>query len=255
VAGFKIFADGVMEYPTQTAAMSVPYKNSGQSGALMIDPEKFKLFVTEADRDGNMVHVHAIGDRAVTVALDAYDVARKQNHSDSLPHSITHLQVVNPKDIPRFKSLNVIASMQLLWATADVYTMDLVKPYIDEKLFVYQYPAKSLFNAGATVSGASDWPVSSANPFDAIYTAETRTGRNGVLNEKEIMPRPEMLKAYTIYAARTLRQEKLIGSIKKGKQADFVLVDRDVMNVSSDSVKATRVVWTMFGGQKVFVRK
>ncbi|SHH97568.1 hypothetical protein SAMN04488109_6398 [Chryseolinea serpens] len=251
VLGFKIFADGVLEYPTQTAAISKPYKNSGLYGSLMFDPVKFKNFVAKADHQQLLVHVHAIGDRAVTEALNAFAYARATNGNSKLAHSITHLQLVVPSDFKRFAALNVLASYQLLWATADTYTVELVKPYIDSALFNVHYPAKSMHDQGAVIAGASDWPVSSANPFEAIYVAETRQGKLGVLNIRESMPRAEMLKAYTINAAKVL-WNTTIGSIEPGKQADLVLVDRDVLAVSAEDVKTTQVLWTMFGGEIVY---
>jgi predicted amidohydrolase YtcJ len=110
----------------------------------------------------------------------------------------------------------------------------------------------SILSAGTKIAGASDWPVSSANPFEAIHIGETRKGQKGVLEATEAMSRMEMLKAYTIHAAKVLMMEKTIGSIESGKQADFVLVDRDVLTVSSEEVKNTSVVWTMFGGNFVY---
>jgi predicted amidohydrolase YtcJ len=142
--------------------------------------------------------------------------------------------------------------MQMLWAAADLYTIDMVKPYIDPKLYGSQYPARSLQKAGATLCGASDWPVSSANPFEAISIAETRTGSRGVLLPHEVVDRMEMLKAYTIHSANALRMEKQIGSIEAGKQADFVLVDQDIFSIDTDRLKKIQVVWTMFGGEYVF---
>ena len=254
ILGFKIFADGVLEYPTQTAAVSISYLNSGQKGSLMFDPQKFKEFATVADKETLLVHVHAIGDRAVTETLNGFAFMRQANGNTEIPHSITHLQVVVPADFKRFSHLKVIASMQLLWANADTYVVDLVKPYLDPTLYRRQYPAMSLLSAGTIVAGASDWPVSSANPFEAIHMAETRKGQKGVLEASEVMTRMDMLKAYTINAAKVMRMEKSIGSIEPGKQADFVLVDRDVMTVSSDEIKKTNVVWTMFGGLIVFTR-
>jgi predicted amidohydrolase YtcJ len=252
VIGFKVFADGVLEYPTQTAAVSIPYTNSGARGSLMVDPDKFKNFISVADRNGMVVHTHAIGDRAITVTLDAVESARVQNQSDTLPHTITHLQVIVPHDIPRFAALNVMPSMQLLWANADHYTVELVQPYLDPSLYVQQYPARSLANASAVLCGASDWPVSSANPFEAIAVAETRKGSMGVLNESEVVEREEMIRAYTIHAARSMLLDQWSGSITVGKKADFVLVDRDVFLVSSDVIRDTKVIWTMFAGNIIY---
>jgi predicted amidohydrolase YtcJ len=252
VLGVKIFADGVLEYPTQTAAVSIPYLNSGQNGSLMFEPPKFKAFAALADKEGLLIHVHAIGDRAVTETLNGFAHMRQSNGNADIAHSITHLQIVVPADFKRFTHLKIIPSMQLLWANADSYVVDLVKPYLDPSLYRRQYPAMSLLRAGAKVAGASDWPVTSANPFEAIHMGETRVGKKGVLEVTEVMTRVDMLKAYTINAARVLMMEKTIGSIEPGKQADFVLVDRDVLKVSSDEVKQTSVIWTMFGGKIVY---
>jgi predicted amidohydrolase YtcJ len=142
--------------------------------------------------------------------------------------------------------------MQLLWATADTYTVELVKPYIDYTLYAFHYPAMSLVDNGAVICGASDWPVSSANPFEAMFVAETRMGSLGVLDVKQTVSRETMLNAYTINAAKAMLMDKQTGSIQPGKLADFVLVDRDLLTVSPESVKETRVIWTMFEGKIVF---
>jgi len=253
VLGFKIFADGVIEYPTQTAALSVPYSNSGSRGVLMVDPKKFNHFVIQSDKSGLLVHVHAIGDEAITVALNGFEAARKANGNSGIPHTITHLQVLKPGDFARFASLGVLASVQLLWALGDPTTIDIVKPYISPELYKYQYPARSMLQAGATLCGASDWPVSSANPFIAIYEAETRMGKLGVLDSTQTVPRIEMLYAYTINAAKAMRMENIIGSLAPGKSADIIRVDRDVMNVNAGECKNTKILWTMFEGKLIYL--
>ncbi len=148
------------------------------------------------------VHVHAIGDLAVKETLDAFEAARKANPSNTLPFVLTHAQFVDPQDIPRFAKLHVIAALQLLWAIADQSTNEQVKPYIDPAIYPWMYPARSLLNAGAVIAGASDWPVSTADPFAATYQAETRSGPQGVLNAAQRMPRQAMLYAYTRHAAQ-----------------------------------------------------
>jgi predicted amidohydrolase YtcJ len=252
ILGFKIFADGVIEHPTHTAALSLPYTDTRSKGVLMFNPKKFASFVTAADKQHLLVHVHAIGDRAVTETLNGFETARRSNGSSGLPHTITHLQIVQPSDFARFKKLNVLASYQLLWAFGDVTTIDIVKPCIDPSLYKWQYPARSMLQAGTTICGASDWPVSSANPFEAIYCAETRKGPMGVLDSTQCMPRVEMMYAYTIEAAKALMLERKIGSLKAGKYADMILVDRDVLSVSPEEMQIARVLWTMFEGNIVF---
>jgi len=249
--GIKVFADGVMEFPGQTAAVIEPYKNSQKRGQLLIDPASFGQLVVAAERHDWIVHVHAVGDRAVHEALNGFDYARKINPTP-MAHSITHLQLVEATDFPRFKQLGVIASMQLLWATAESYTEELVKPYISAAAYQRQYPAHSLLMAGATIAGASDWPVSSPNPWNAIAQAVTRKGPFGVLNSAERMDRESMFYAYTLNAAKTLRLERQIGSLAAGKQADMIVLDRDVFKVSDQALSDTQVLQTFFAGKQVY---
>ncbi len=250
--GLKIFADGVVEIPSQTAALTKPYVNSGKSTPPLFTPEGLNALVTEADRRGLMVHVHAIGDLAVKQSLDAFAAARRANPAAERPFTLTHAQFVDPEDVPRFAQLRVIAALQLLWAVADPSTNEQVKPYIDPQIYATMYPARSLLDAGAVIAGASDWPVSTANPFDALYQAETRSGPQGVLNAAQRMPREAMLFAYTRNAAQVLDQLDQIGTLAPGKLADLVLVDRDVLTVPAEELKSAAVLWTMFGGKIVF---
>lgn len=252
IIGFKIFADGVIEHPTHTAALSLPYTGSQSKGVLMFDPKKFIRFTIASDKQNLLVHVHAIGDKAVTETLNGFEAVRKTNGNNKIPHTITHLQIVQPSDFERFGKLNVLAAYQLLWAFADVTTIDIVKPYIHPSLYKWQYPARSMLQAGATICGASDWPVSTANPFEAIYNAETRLGPLGVLDSTQCIPRLAMLYAYTINSAKALRAEKKIGSLERGKFADMILLDRDILTITPEAMRDTCVLWTLFEGEKVY---
>src|SRR5262249_53754500 len=110
----------------------------------------------------------------------------------------------------------------------------------------------SLLDNGAVIAGASDWPVSSANPFLAIYQAETRRGEQGILDETQRMPRDAMLYAYTRNSAQVLDMSDQIGTLAPGKLADLVLVDRDVLRVPAEELKEAKVLWTVFSGKAVF---
>ena len=250
--GVKVFADGVVEYPSQSAAMTAPYSNTGKRGDLLFKPENFARLCIEADKQGLIVHTHAIGDLAVHEALNGYEAARKANGNSGVPHTITHLQFVRSEDVDRFKELGVVASYQLLWAELSVDTVDLIKPYVAADIYPWQYPARSMLDAGAVIAGASDWNVSTPDVFKGIYQAETRRGPQGVLDANQNMPRLAMLYAYTINAARAMRQEANIGSIEPGKAADLVLVDRDVLTVPAEQMRDTRILWTMVGGEWVY---
>jgi predicted amidohydrolase YtcJ len=165
---------------------------------------------------------------------------------------MTHVQFADPEDIPRFAQLHVIAALQLLWAVADPSTNEQVKPYVDPQIYRWQYPARSILDTGGTIAGASDWPVSTANPFEAMFQAETRSGPQGVLDAAQRMPRLAMLYAYTRNAAEALDQLSEIGSLKPGKRADLTLIDRDLLTIPAEELKSAAVMFTMFGGKMVY---
>ncbi len=255
ITGVKVFADGVVEVPSQTAYLSKPYTNTGRNAELLFDPKKFAELCIEADKEGLIVHVHAIGDGAVTAALDGIEAARKANGASGLPHTLTHEQFVRPGDFPRFRELGVVSALQMFWADASTDTIDLVKPYLSPEIYKWQYPARSILDHGGMISGASDWPVSTANVFKAIYQAETRRGAKGVLDPAQDMPREAMFYAYTRNSARAMNMLDSIGTIAPGKRADLVLLDRDVLTVSPEQMRDTKVLWTMVSGKVVWRRK
>ncbi len=254
VTGIKVFADGVVEYPSQTAHLSKPYKNTGRNGDLLFDPGKFAELCIAADKQGLIIHVHAIGDQAVKEALDGIAAARKANGNSGLPHTLTHEQFVQPEDFPRFRELGVVSALQLFWAEASQDTIEIVKPYLDPEIYKWQYPARSILDNGGIISGASDWPVSTANVFRAIYQAETRKGPEGVLDPSQAMPREAMFYAYTQNSARAMNLDS-IGTIASGKRADLVLLDRDVLTISPEEMRNARVLWTMVAGKIVYRAK
>jgi predicted amidohydrolase YtcJ len=254
VTGIKIFADGVAEFPSQTAHLTKPYKNTGHNGDLLFDPGKFAELCRNADKQGLIIHVHAIGDGAVKAALDGIAAARTANGDSHLPHTLTHEQFIQPEDFPRFRELGVISALQLFWADAGNDTIDILKPYVDSSIYKWQYPARSILDNGGIISGASDWPVSTANIFRAIYQAETRKGKEGVLDASQAMPREAMFYAYTRNSAKAMNVDS-IGVIAPGKRADLVLLDRDVLTISPEEMRETKVLWTMVAGKTVYQQK
>jgi predicted amidohydrolase YtcJ len=255
----KLFADGVMEYPTQTAAMLEPYnkadgKPGTSHGRLYIEDRAMKQFFQRAATAGFNVHVHAIGDAAVRETLDAVEAARAAGSKQL--YSIAHLQSIDPADLPRFAQLGVIASFQLFWALPDNYSVDALLPYIGADRQQRIYPAHSVLAAGGTVAGGSDWDVTSFNPFEAMATGMSRTNPEepvrGVLNEKERLTLDELLHAYTINAARLLGREAEIGSLAPGKAADLIVLDRRLTPEStSEAVRGTKVTQAFFAGRRV----
>jgi predicted amidohydrolase YtcJ len=252
LTGIKIFADGVVEYPSQTANLTKPYTNTGRNGDLLFDPKKFAELCIAADKQGLIIHVHAVGDGAVKAALDGIAAARKANGNSSLPHSLTHEQFVTPNDFSRFRELGVISALQLFWASADPNFIDITKPHLDPEVYKWQFPARSILDNGGVISGASDWPVSTANVFLGIYGAETRQGPGGVLDVSQLMPREAMFYAYTRNSARAMNLLDTIGTIAPGKRADLILIDRDVLTVTPEEMSGAKILWTMIAGKIVY---
>ena len=258
----KLYADGVMEYPTQTAGLLSPYLNtdgqpSDNLGALYIPPSQLNLFSLLAVQNGFSLHVHAIGDSAVREVLDAFALVRKQLPASNIRLSMAHLQLIDPADYARFAQLDVIASLQLLWAQPDEYSVDAIAPYLGASRQQLIYPAASLLKQGATLAGGSDWNVSSFNPFDAMAIGQSRTNflhpSYGSLNGEEALSTEQLISAYTINAAKVLGQQANIGSLQVGKQADLIVIDRPLNNtIEAADIVATRVVVTLIKGQVVY---
>jgi predicted amidohydrolase YtcJ len=255
----KLFADGVMEYPTQTAALLAPYndaqgKPGTSSGKLYMTSADITAFVRQAGRHGFNIHVHAIGDAAVRETLDAFAAARSAGSTQLF--SIAHLQLIDSADLPRFAALHVYPSLQLLWAQPDNYSIEALTPWIGAERMGREYPARSLIAAGAEVAGGSDWDVSSFNPFEAMATAMSRKNpkepERAPLVVAEAVTLDQMLTAYTLNAARLIGRDREIGSLEPGKQADFIVLDRTFEEkTSADEVGVTKPTHVYFAGRDV----
>lgn len=269
--GVKIFSDGVIEYPTQTAAMIKPYLDGNGNpttnyGGRYFNQDVLNRYVARLDKDGFTVHVHSIGDFTTHAVLDAFQYAREKNGVTDNRHQIAHLQVVDPGDFARFVKLGVIANMQLYWAVPDEYTMDSVQPFIASEVHRYMYPAGSLKAAGATIIGGSDWPVDASpgdpmpnTPLAATQIALTRQNPDPSsayfgqrLHPEERVDLSTMLAAYTINAAKALKQESTTGSIEVGKLADLVVLDADLNNTAVEKFTAVRPLYTILNGAVVY---
>ncbi len=253
----KIFVDGVLE--GETAALLEPYlDNPGFSGDLKTSPEELTARVVALDARGIQVHMHAIGDRAVRVALDAVEAAGKANGPSDNRHHIAHLQLIDALDRPRFAQLGVIANFQALWAFPDLYITGVNLPQVGQTRVDQMYPIGSVLRAGGRIVGGSDWSVSSMNPLLAIETAITRsdpTGRiDGVLNAAERVSLGDMLAAYTINGAYLMHQEKNTGSLEVGKAADLIVLERDLYKIPPQEIGEVAVDRTILEGATVYSR-
>jgi len=251
----KIFADGVME--PHTAALLEPYADRpGDRGAPLLEPEAFDALARTLDRAGFQIHVHAIGDRAVRMALDAFEAAGRANGFRDMRHHIAHLELIDPVDIPRFKSLGVTANFQPLWAYADTYITDLTLPILGPRRSRWLYPIGSVARTGAVIAGGSDWSVSTMDPLQAIEVALTRRGPDDppgpawIPDERADLT--AMLRAYTVNGAWLSRDEGSRGTLEPGKAADLIVLDRDLFTIPASEISRAKVLWTLVDGREVF---
>ncbi len=267
----KIMQDGVCE--TFTAAMLTPYLDvhghaTDKCGISFVDPESLKEDVTLLDTEGFQVHVHAIGDRAVREALDAFEAARAANGPSGLRHHMAHLQVVHPDDLGRFARLGVAANFQPLWACADEQMVELTMPFLGPERSALQYPIGSVMSRGGPVAFGSDWPVSSPDPLAQLHVAVNRRapeglhyGGDGEPNDVPFLPDEriglaEGLRAFTLGSAYVNNLDGETGSLEVGKLADLAVIDRNIFELDDrdGGIAGARVTMTMVGGDVVYER-
>jgi hypothetical protein len=254
----KIFLDGVLE--GETAALLEPYLDASQHrGELNFEPAALADAVSRFDALGLQVHMHAIGDRAVRAGLDAVEEAQRRNGARDHRHTMAHLQLVHPDDIPRFAALGVAADFQALWAFPDTWITGINLPAVGQARVDRMYPIGSIARAGGRIAGGSDWFVSSLNPFAAIETALLREDPAGeiagVLNAGERVDLATMIAAYTIEGAWLMQHERRTGSIEVGKRADIVVLDRNLFEVPPAEIGDAQVLLTLLDGSVIFEKQ
>ena len=251
----KLMLDGVAE--NYTASLLDPYLDDAgrvttNTGIDFIDPGELKEIVTILDRHDFQCHFHAVGDGAVRSALDAVEAALRSNGPADNRHHIAHIQFVHPDDISRFAEVGAIANAQPLWAFNDDYQIRLTRPFITPERDSWQYPFNSFLKSGAHLGMGSDWNVSSANVMEEIDVAIHRTGPVGgtPLGADQSLTPTEALTAFTIGSAFINHSESSRGSLKVGKQADLVVLDRDPF--PDAAFGEARVLMTLVGGRVVY---
>jgi predicted amidohydrolase YtcJ len=251
----KIFADGVIE--PHTAALLKPYLDRpGDRGTPLLEPEAFDALAVALDAAGFQIHVHAIGDRAIRMSLDAFEAAGRANGFRDLRHHIAHLELIDPADIPRFKALGVTANFQPLWAYADPYITELTLPILGPGRSRWLYPIGSVARTGAVIAGGSDWSVSSMNPLEAIQVAMTRRGPDDPPGDawipEERVDLETMLRAYTTNGAWLSHDEKSRGSLEPGKAADIIVLAGNLFKIPASEIGRVKVLLTLLDGRPVF---
>jgi predicted amidohydrolase YtcJ len=260
----KMMLDGVAE--NHTAAMLEPYLDgcgcaTGVSGLDFIDPGELPRFVTALDQSGFQVHFHALGDRAVRNALDAVAAARQANGDSGHRHHLAHLQVVHPDDIPRFAEVSATANIQPLWAAHEPQMDELTIPFLGDRRAGWQYPFRSLQDAGAALCAGSDWPVSSPNPLWGAHVAVNRIAPDGdgrgdadPFLPGERLSLTAILAAYTSGSARINGLDSATGAVRAGLDADFAVVDADLRHITSTDIGQASVTQTWIRGELAWRR-
>ena len=251
----KTMLDGVVE--AHTAAMLAPYTDDpAQSGKLFWDPDKYKATVADLDARGLQIFTHAIGDKAVRLALDAYQNAAEVNKTKDARPRIEHIETISAADIDRFGKLGVIASMQPLHSYPDDDTLNIWSRNIGPERASRAWVWRSVQDKGGALAFGSDWPVVTLNPWRGVQTALTRQTSEGNppggFVPQQRLSLEDTIRGYTLGAAFAGRREKTEGSLEPGKLADFILLDRDLFKIEPSEIGKTEVLITMVGGKVVY---
>jgi len=251
----KTMLDGVVE--AHTAAMLAPYSDDPkQSGKLFWDPEQYKSAVADLDRRGYQIFTHAIGDKAVRLALDAYQNAEEVNHTHDARPRIEHIETISSQDIDRFGKLGVIASMQPLHSYPDEDTLGIWARNIGPERATRPWVWRSIQLKGGVLAFGSDWPVVTLNPWRGVQTAITRQTEEGEpiggFVPQQRLSLEDTIRAYTLGAAFAGHREKSEGSLEPGKLADFIVLDRDLFKIEPSDIGKAEVLLTVVGGKIVY---
>ncbi|MGC3994568.1 MAG: amidohydrolase [Propionicimonas sp.] len=246
----KFFADGVIE--SATAEMLEPYLDTHDHGRAVWPPDELARAVAAIDALGFQTHIHAIGDAAVRHALDAIEHATRTNPDRDRRPVITHVQLAEASDLARFAPLGVVAAMQTYWAQHDALMDELTAPRLGPDRTDRQYPVATLLGLGARVSIASDWPVSTNSPLEALTVAATRQNDAGLpvggWMPHERLPLEAGLLAATATGAYQGFTDAFRGSLTVGRDADLVQLDRDVTAADPALARTAEVRGTWLAG-------
>jgi predicted amidohydrolase YtcJ len=257
----KLMLDGVCE--TFTAAMSAPYlKRHGERGRLFIDPDTLREATGRLAGEGFQLHFHAIGDLAVTTALDAL-AALPAEQRRAGRHHLAHLQFIAPRDMTRFRALDAVANFQPLWACNEPQMEEMTLPFVGAERAAWQYLIGSLVRGGTRIAFGSDWPISSADPLQEMHVAVNRvkSERLGRAGEPECehpfllaqaVTVDDAIGAFTSGVDWVNHEEHAAGTLLPGLRADVAVLDQDLYAIPAGDIGSTSVVMTVASGHVVF---
>lgn len=253
----KIILDG--GYGSRSVALLKPYAIPGLGvGKLFVEPERLNALVTRLDALGFQVHVHAIGDRTVRAALDAIEAARKANPRRGPPHTLAHLSLVDLVDAPRFRQLGVMPNMTPLWSRPDPWQTVFAVEMFGRERADTAYRTRSLAEDGAELVWGSDWPVTGVATMVGIETAVTHRYPGGrdpsgaedlAWNPDQRLSLDRALAAYTATGAALFEDSARRGSIEVGKDADLVVLGRNLFETPQGAIHEVPVLLTMRRGR------
>ena len=254
VRAIKGYMDGALG--SRGAALLAAYTDAPHTNGLLVStPEHIRELADSATKYGFQFNVHAIGDRGNRIVLDIFDAAFTATPVADARWRIEHSQIIESSDIPRFKALNVIPSMQASHQTSDMYWAG---ERLGEARLAGAYAWRSLLNTGVIIPNGSDFPVELVNPLISFHAAFSRQDAKnwpeGGWRSEERMTREEALLSMTAWPAQAAFQEAILGTLTAGKYADFVVLDQDVMTVPPEQVLATQVKQTVVAGKTVYAK-
>lgn len=257
IRSVKIYGDGALG--SRGAALLQPYHDDKDNvGLLVTSPEKLTPLFDEILSHRFQINIHAIGDRANRIALNEFERVFKKPESvlyngEELRHRVEHAQVVHPEDIPRFKTLNILPSMQPTHATSD---KEMAPKRIGQSRLEGAYAWQQFLKQGSRIISGSDFPVELANPFLGLHAAVTRQDRanmpKGGWRPDQSMSMAEAFRSFTIDAAYGAHQDKIIGGLQAGKYADFIIIDQDIFTIPKENIWKSNVLETWVAGKLVY---
>jgi len=250
----KIFLDG--EISQHTAALLQPYADTPTTrGDLLVQPDALSALVKRLDAEGFLIHMHAMGDRAVRSGLDALEQAMAANGAKDRRHQIAHIELADPADLPRFAALGVSANLSPGWFDPNGPEIVPAEAALGPERSRLMYPAASIAAQHGRLVMSSDWPATAMNPLENIQIAVTRQPLDGSKPAKHPDQRVDLATALTAYirnAAWVAREDAVDGTIETGKAADLVVLDRNLFKVPAGSIHKTHVLLTLLDGEPVY---
>jgi len=254
VASIKGMLDGAID--AQTAAMHAPYTGTDTSGLSFWDPKELNETVALYDRLGFQVLLHAIGDKAITEALDAFAFAAKTNGTTGRRHRVEHVEVPVLADLVRFRELGVIASTQPMFANPDATVLNNFEPLLGPERAPHADSFSIFDDAGVRQAFGSDFPVFYLSPIEGIAVAVTRMTAEGKppggWHPAGRISVEAALRHYTIDGAFATFDDDIRGSLVAGRLADFVVLSQDLTQIPPEAIRATKAMLTIMGGQETY---